>query len=315
MKAVVSVDEGVVLREVPEPVPGPHEVLVRVHAASLNRADLFAAAARTGKPLGMEWAGEVVRRGADGVLSVGERVICTGMGGFAEYAVAHVGRVMPLPPGADFAQGSVVGLALQTMHDALVSNGRLSAGETVLVHGASTAVGLMALQMARHLGAATVIATSTSADKRAKLAAFGATHVLDANDAGWVAAVLKATGGKGVDLVIDQIAGPRFDDTMRATAVHGRIVNVGRLGGDTGPFNFDLHALRRIQYTGVTFRTRDTDEVRVLNDALLAHLGEAIASGVFQLPVHARFALADAAQALALMASNAHFGKLVLAVR
>lgn len=312
MRALVSVDEGIVVREMPEPVPGPGEVLVRVRAASLNRADLTVAAARTGRPLGMEWAGEVVRRDAEGTLATGDRVICTGMGGFAECAVAQVGRVIPLPPGTDFAEGSVLGLALQTMHDALVSNGRLRAGETVLVHGASTAVGLIALQMARHLGAARVIATSTSADKRAKLAAFGATQVFDSNDAGWVAGVLDATAGRGADLVIDQIAGPRFDDTMRATAVLGRIVNVGRLGGDTGPFNFDLHALRRIQYTGVTFRTRDPQEVRVLNEALLAHLGGAIASGVFRLPVHARFALGDAAQALALMASNTHFGKIVL---
>lgn len=314
MKAIVSAEEGVVLRELPEPVPGPQEVLVRVRAASLNRADLAVAAARTGRPIGMEWAGEVVQAGADAAGWVGQRVVCTGMGGFAEYAVAHVGRVIPIPPGADFAEGSVLGLALQTMHDALVTNGRLRAGEAVLVHGASTAVGLIALQMARHMGAATVIATSTSADKRARLAAFGATHVLDPNEPGWVAAVLDATQGRGADLVIDQIAGPRFDDTMRATAVLGRIVNVGRLGGDTGPFNFDLHALRRLQYTGVTFRTRDADEVKALNGALLDHLGDAIADGRFRLPIHARFALGEAAQALDLMASNQHFGKIVLTV-
>lgn len=314
MKALISTAAGLALEHRPRPEPGPGELLVRVRAASLNRADLFVAAAHTGKPFGMEWAGEVVAAGGGAQTRVGESVIGTGLGGFAEYALLDAGRAIPLPAGLGFEQGSVLGLALQTMHDALVSNGQLRAGESVLVHGASTAVGLMALQIARHLGATTLIGTSTSAGKRDRLAAFGATQAIDAAAPDWADQVLAATQGRGADLVIDQITGPRFDETMRATAIGGRIVNVGRLGGDSGPFSFDLHALRRLRLIGVTFRSRSPDEVRVLNAALLRDLGPAIAAGAFSLPIHARFDLAQADEALALMASNTHFGKLVLDV-
>jgi NADPH2:quinone reductase len=314
MKSLISADGGLALRETALPEPGPGELLVRVRAASLNRADLYVAAARTGKPFGMEWAGEVVAAGDGETGRIGERVIGTGMGGFAEYALLDAGRSIPLPQGWAFEEGSVLGLALQTMHDALVTNGQLRAGQSVLVHGASTAVGLMALQMARHMGASIIIGSSTSAAKRARLGDFGATHAVDSGSADWTEHVLQATGGRGVDLVIDQITGPRFDEVMRITAIRGRIINVGRLGGDSGPFNFDLHALRRLELIGVTFRTRSIEEVRSLNAALLRDLGLAIASGAFRLPIHSRFGLEQAPEALELMASNAHFGKIVLSL-
>src|SRR5690606_28367163 len=145
--------------------------------------------------------------------------IGTGMGGFAEYALVDAGRAIPQPAGLDAEQASVLGLALQTMHDALVTNGQLPAGATVLVHGASTAVGLMALQIARHLGASVVMGSSTNAAKRARLADFGATHAIDPTQPDWHQQVLAATGGRGADLVIDQVTGPGFDETMRATAL------------------------------------------------------------------------------------------------
>ena len=314
MRAVVSTPEGVMLRDVPLPTPGKGEVLVRVAAASLNRADLFVAAARSGRPFGMEWAGEVVECGAESAVRPGQRVLCTGTGGFAEYAVTDAGRTIPVPDGFSFEEASVLGGALQTMHDALVSNGRLHRGESVLVHGASTGVGLIGMQIAKCLGAAIIIGTSTSEWKRAKLADFGADLALDPRAADWVERVTEATGGRGADLVIDQLAGPGINDTMRATAIRGRIVNVGRLAGDRAEFNFDLHALRRLEYVGVTFRTRSVEEVRALNQALLDDLGALIAAGTFRLPVDARFDLDEAASALAHMEANRHFGKIVLRV-
>lgn len=217
MKALISDSHGIALRDIDRPLPGPHDVLVRVRAASLNRADLYVAQARTGKPFGMEWAGEVVECGSRASLQIGDRVICTGMGGFAEYAVADAGRTIPIPRNYAWDEASALGLGLQTMHDALVTNGRLAAGETVLVHGASTAVGLLALQIARHKGASLIIGTSTSPEKRAQLGAFGAHFSLDPKAPDWVQQVLDATGGKGANLVIDQLAGPGLNDTMRAT--------------------------------------------------------------------------------------------------
>ena len=116
------------------------------------------------------------------------------------------------------------------------------------------------------------------------------------------------------DLVIDQLAGPGINDTMRATAIRGRIVDVGRLAGDRAGFDFDLHALRRIQYVGVTFRSRSIDEIRTLNRALIDDLGVPIAAGKLRLPIDATFGLDAAAQALAHMEANRHFGKIVLRI-
>ncbi len=128
--------------------------------------------------------------------------------------------------------------------------------------GASSGVGLMAMQIAKHMGAALVIGTSTNALRREKLGQFGADLALDTADPAWADAVLAATGGKGVHLIIDQVSASVANANMRAARVLGRIVNVGRLGGAKGEFDYDLHALKCIYYIGVTFRTRSTEEVR-----------------------------------------------------
>ena len=198
------------------------------------------------------------------------------------------------------------------MHDALVTNGQLAAGESVLVQGASSSVGLMALQIARYKGAATVIGTSRDPGRRAKLVDFGADLTLDPGDPAWVEQARTATGGKGVDLVIDQVSGEIANQTMQAAAIQGRIVNVGRLGGFTGSFDFDLHALKRIDYIGVTFRTRTINEVRAINARMRGDLWDAVESGVLHLPIDRTFPLDEAAQAQAHMRANAHFGKIVL---
>lgn len=321
MKAGVSTPDGVAVREVPRPVPGPGQVLVRVAAAGLNRADLDVARGAgvadptsLGKPVGMEWAGEVVETG-DAVTGVrpGDRVMCSGSGGYAEYAVADMGRTLPLG-GLDVDQAAVLPLALMTAHDALVTNGRLRAGEAVLVQGASSAVGLMALQIARLKGAAVIIGTSSDTERRRRLAGFGATLALDARREGWTDAVLAATGGQGVDLVVDMVSGPLVNPTMTVTAVRGRMVNVGRLGGTTADFDFDRHAARRIDYIGVTFRTRTVDEVRAIVRRVREELWDAVQSGALSLPIDRRFTLDDAPAAHAHMRANAHFGKILLTV-
>src|SRR6185369_15946066 len=159
MKAIVSTPEGARLADVPVPKPRPNEILVRVKAASLNRADLAGLAAKDGKVIGMEWAGEVVEAGTDaGPYKPGDRVMCTGAGAFAEYAVTDGGRACKIPDAnLPFEEACVLTLALQAMHDALVTHGRLARGDDVLIHGASAGVGLMGLQIARLLGAGRVI--------------------------------------------------------------------------------------------------------------------------------------------------------------
>ena len=168
------------------------------------------------------------------------------------------------------------------------------------------------MQIARHMGAALVMGTSTNDARRARLKEFGCDVALDSRDPKWPEKVKEATGGKGVDLIVDQVSGGVMDQNMEAAAILGRIVNVGRLGGMKGEFNFDLHALKRIDYIGVTFRTRSPEEVRAIVQAARADLWPAIEAGKLSLPIDRTFPLAQAAEALGHMKANAHFGKIVL---
>ena len=320
MKAGVATEQGLALRDIPQPRPKPNEVLVRVRAASLNRADLITARglphgshAGIGAPVGLEWAGEVVETGAEAKgYSAGDRVMCSGTGGYAEFAVSDFGRVNPMPDGLSFEQAATLPVALITLHNALVTAGRLHAPDSVMIQGASSGVGLMGLQIAKLRGAGLVIGTSTNAERRGRLKEFGADLAIDTNEPGWPEAVLRATGGKGVNLVVDMLSGPVVAQTMKATAVLGRIVNVGRLAGARAEFDFDLHALRRIDYIGVTFRTRTLEEVREINRRMRADLWDAVTAGKLALPIDRRFALDAAVEAQAHMRANRHFGKILL---
>lgn len=320
MRALVSSPEGPTLAELPRPTPGPNQVLVRVRAAPLNRADLAMARGSAhgaigglGASLGLEWAGEIAALG-DGVTDwqVGDRVMGAGGGAFADYTLGHQALIHAVPQALDFADAATMPVAIQTMHDAIATHGALQKGQSVLIQGASSGVGLMGLQVARALGAGLVIGSSTSPEKRARLPEFGADLTVDTGDAGWVDQILAATEGKGVDIVIDQLAGPLLNDTMRATRIGGRIVNVGRMAGETASVDFDLHSMRRITYVGVTFRTRSGREVVELVQRARADLAGAIADGRLALPVDGRFDLADAAAAFEKMAANRHFGKIIL---
>jgi NADPH:quinone reductase len=323
MKAAVLSDSGVRIGEAPKPQPARNQVLVCVRASSLNRADLLVAGGHMhgaiggpGTVLGLEFAGEVEAIGGD-VRDVkeGDRVMCSGSGGLAEYAVTDWGRVAPIPTNTmSFEEAATLPVALQTMHDALLTNGRLRAGEAVLIQGASSGVGLMGLQIAGLRGARLVIGTSSDAARRGRLKEFGADLAIDAHISGWSEAVLDATDRRGVDLIVDQVSAGVSRENMRAAAVGGRIINVGRLGGFTGEFDFDLHAMRRIDYIGVTFRTRSVDEVREVNRRMRADLWGDVESGRLRLPIDRVFPLDQAASALQHMRANAHFGKIVLSV-
>ncbi len=318
MKAFVGTPNGLELQDKPQPQPKPTDVLVRVRAAGLNRADLSAARATgghgvAGATIGLEWAGEVVEAGAQANdFKPGDRVMCSGSGGYAEYAVADSGRALAVPHGMSFEQAAALPVALNTLHDALVTNGRLKAGESVMVQGASSGVGLMGLMIAKRKGARLAIGTSTNETRRARLKEFGADLAVDTRDAGFADAVLKATDGKGVDLIVDMISGATVKESMRATAIRGRIVNIGRLGGNKAEFDFDLHAMRRIDYIGVTFRTRSIEEVREIVRRMHADLWDAVSAGKLNLPIDKTFKLDDAIAAQEYMRGNAHFGKILL---
>jgi NADPH2:quinone reductase len=320
--AAIRGHSGLEFVRIARPVPGKDDLLVRVRAVALNRADLGVLAGHMhgsvggpGTVLGMEWAGDVVQVGERVTgHAPGDRVMGFCNGAFAEYAVADRGRMLPMPAGMGYEQAATLPVALLTMHDALVTNGRLRRGESVLVQGASSGVGLMAMRIARHLGASWIVGSSTNAERRARLHAFGADLAIDTTEPHWPARVLEATGGQGVDLVIDQLSGPTVNGSLAATRVLGRIVNVGRLAGTKAEFDFDLHALRRIQYIGVTFRTRSVEEVREIRRRMWDDLAPAVADGTLALPISATFPFERLGEAFETMRANRHFGKIVVTI-
>jgi NADPH2:quinone reductase len=323
MRAAVLGEKGVEIRDLPKPAPKPNEVLIRVRASSLNRADLLIALGHqhgsvggVGARLGLECAGEVEAVGSEVEgIKPGDRVMGSAPGGFAEYVVTDAGRVHRIPGNnMSYEQAACFPVALQTMHNAVVTAGRLKRGETMLMQGASAGVGLMGMQIGKLMGASLVLGTSTNADRRARLHEFGCDLALDSTDPSWPDQAKNATGGKGVDLIVDLVSAPVANQNLDAAAVLGRIVNVGRLGGMKGEFDFDKHALKRIDYIGVTFRTRSAEEVREINRCMRADLWPAIEAGKLSLPIHKTYKLVDIGEALALMRANCHFGKVVISV-
>jgi NADPH:quinone reductase len=322
MKAYVYGADGPAITNIPKPAPMGTQVLVRVRACALNRADLgmtkghlHGSRGGVGTVLGMEWAGEVAELGPEvkGV-KIGDRIMGSGAAAFAEYTLADHGRLFHAPSNMNFDEAATLPVALATMHNAVVTNGALQAGQSVLIQGASSGVGLMAMQIAKFMGAKLVIGSSTDAMRRGRLQEFGADLAVDSSDPGWVDQVLAATNGEGVDLIVDQVSGKVASQNLAATRVKGCIVNVGRLGGTHADFNFDLHAARRIHYIGVTFRTRTIEEIREIFAEVKKDIWPAVEQRKLQLPIDKVFAFDDIADAFAHMEANRHLGKIVVSL-
>ena len=321
MKAAVVGEKGAEVRDIPKPEPAPNEILIKVRASSLNRADVGVAAGQQhgrvggiGARLGLECSGEVEVVGREvTTFKPGDRVMASAPGGYAEYVTTDAGRANRIPGNnMTYEQAACFPVALQTMHNAIVTAGRLKRGETLLIQGASSGVGLMGMQIGKLMGASTVMGGSTNAARRARLKDYGCDVAIDTSDPKWPEQVKQATGGKGVDLIVDMVSAPVANQNLEAASVLGRIVNVGRLGGQKGEFNFDLHALKRIDYIGVTFRTRSPEEVREVVRLMRADLWPAVEAGKLSLPIDKTFPLEKVAEALAMMKANQHFGKIVL---
>jgi NADPH2:quinone reductase len=319
MKAGVASPNGVVIQDVPAPKPKPTDILVKIKAIALNRADLGSArgdtshGAATGRPVGSEFAGEVIEVGGEvHDFKVGDRVMCHSPGSHAEYAVSDYGRAMKVPDGMGFEQAATLPIGLNTLHNALITAGRMKAGEAVMVQGASSGVGIIGLQIAKLMGAKLVVGTSTNEARRARLKEFGADLAVDTRDPKWPQQVLEATGGKGVNLTVDMLSGPTVSQTMEATALLGRIVNIGRLAGMKAEFDFDLHARKRIDYIGVTFRTRTVEEVRDILVKMRSDLWDDVKAGRIRVPIDKTYPLSEARAGHEHMRANQHFGKIVL---
>ncbi len=311
-----------VLRDLPPPRPGPAEILVRVRCAGVNFADLYRAARHFGSAgdtsaaiAGLEMTGEVVEAGSDVQgLQPGDRVMGFATGAYAEYCCVHHAHVLKVPDALSWVQAASVAGTYVTAHDALVTNGELAPGETVLVQAASSGVGISAVQLARLLGAGLVIGTSTSPAKLDRLAALGLQLGIHSKSQDFADAVLEATGGRGADVVIDNVGGDTLPGNIRCAAVKCRIINVGRLGKWTGEVNLDEHSRKRIRHIGVTFRTRTVDEVTQVVRRAGAVVLPALQAGTIVPVVDRTWPLEAASEAQEFMRAGKHFGKLVLEV-
>jgi NADPH2:quinone reductase len=327
VKAIVIVPDGksgtLERREVPEPVPGPREVLLRVRATALNRADL--AQRRGGYPApraggdselvigGLEAAGEIVGMGPEVMgVATGARVMAMCSGGYAEYVTVDYRLALPVPERLNWQEAATIPVAYMTEHDALITNAQLQAGESVLVNAASSGVGVAALQIARLFGARPIIGTGGSPEKLEALAAFGMERGINYQRENVADAVLAATNGNGVDIVIDHVGAPLLQDHMRCMALKGRLIGVGRLGGRSTDIDLDLLALKRLQLIGVTFRTRTLDERIAIAQRCATDILPALADGRLRPLIDRTFPLDEALEAQGYMASNAHMGKIVL---
>jgi NADPH2:quinone reductase len=306
------------IQDVPVPAPGAGQVLVRVMAAGLNRGEIKQVReARSGAPKtsGVEFAGLVAAVGA-GVerLREGDHVVGHGTGGQAEFAVAEARAVIRVPSGLPWPEAAAFPNVFVTAHDALVTNGELRAGETVLVNAASSGIGLAAIQIAALTGAAQVFATSRSAAKVGRLKEYGVTHAIDVSREDQVEAVMAATGGRGVDVVVDTLGAGVFEANLKSLAVKGRLVNIGRMAGSVTQFDMTELWLKRLKLIGVTFRTRTEEERLQCIEAAARDLVPLLDAGRIELPVDRVFPLERIAEAHAYMETDRHFGKIVIAI-
>lgn len=330
MQAIVIVpsDKGgtLELREVPEPKPQPGQLLIRVQATALNRADLYqrqgaypTAATGSNAPTvtiaGLEAAGEVAALG-EGVkgFTVGDRVMTMCFGGYAEYTTVDYRIAVKVPERLSWQEAAAIPVAYMTEYDALITNGRLQPSESVLVNAASSGVGVAALQLAKLFDAKPVIGVSGDSTKLEKLKPLGMDVGINYRSENFADAALKLTDGKGVDIILDHVGASQFQDNVRCLALKGRLVSVGRLGGNNSEINLDFLALRRLQLIGVTFRTRTVGERAEIAQRFTAEVLPALADGRLKPVIDKVFPLKDALAAQDYLASNALLGKIILTV-
>jgi len=309
---------GLVRHDVPVPEPGAGQVLLRMHAAGLNRGEFIPGGLiKSGvtKPAGIEGAGEVVACGP-GVTGVvpGQRVMGRCAGAFAEYALMDAREALPVPDALPMELAAAVPLTFLVVHDMLVLQGRLAPQEWLLVTGVASGVGVASLQVAKALGAR-VIGTSGSPDKLRRLQSLGLDVPLATRAPDFADAVMRATADHGADLVVNTVGGSMFAECVRAMAFEGRLATVGYVD-HTLKAELDIQALhvRRLTLFGVSNKLRDADQRAAGLPAFAADLLPAIADGRIVPLVDRVFDFDDLPAAKAHMEANLHLGKIVLRI-
>ena len=305
--------EALRLGRIPRPAPGPGQILIKVAAAGVNRPDI---AQRMGgyppppgapQTMGLEVAGEVVE-GA-GRWKAGDQVCALlGGGGYAEYAVCDARHALPIPKGLSPVEAAALPETVFTVFANVFEHGALKAGETLMIHGATSGIGTTAIQMGKAAGAK-VIATARGADKAETARRLGADIAVDATAEDF-AQVAKAAGG--VDVVLDMVGGDYFAKNLDALNTGGRLVYIASLGGGEVTLPIWMLMRKRLTLTGSTLRPRDADEKARLAEAVERTVWPWIEAGRLRPQVDKTFPLSQAAQAHAFLESGAHVGKVVL---
>jgi NADPH:quinone reductase len=304
--------------DAPMPEPGPGQVLLKMHAAGLNRGEFIPGGLIKGnasKPAGIEGAGEIAKLGP-GVtgLQLGQRVMGRCAGAFSEYAVMDVREAMPVPAALTMAEAAAVPLSFLVVHDMLVLQGRLQAGEWLLVTGVSSGAGVAALLTAKALGAK-VIGTSGSPEKLEKLKALGLDVALNTRAPDFAEQVMQATGGHGADLVVNTVGGSVFAECIRCMAFEGRMAIVGYVDRQLKA-EVDLQALhvKRLTLFGVSNKQRSAEQRAAGVPAFVEQLLPAFADGRLRPLVDSVFPFDALPEAQATMEANRHLGKIVLQI-
>ncbi len=310
------------LAERPQPVPGADELLIRVAASGVNRPDVLQ---RTGNyPVppgasdipGLEVAGEVVAGDAAAMaaagMTVGDRVcaLVTG-GGYAQYCVAPVGQCLPVPRGLSDVEAACLPETFFTVWSNLFDRAGLQAGETLLVQGGSSGIGVTAIQVAKAHGVR-VIVTAGSDEKCAACLRLGADHAINYRTQDFAEEARRLTGGAGVNVILDMVGGDYVAREVECLAEDGRLVIIAVQGGTKAGFNAGLVLRRRLHITGSTLRPRPVAFKAAIAAALREKVWPKIEAGVIRPVIHATFPAGEAAQAHALMESNRHIGKIAL---
>lgn len=326
MRAVIAPDPGgpdaLVLTELPDPVPGPDDLLVEVAATAVNRADVLQRKGHYPPPpgapatLGLELSGTVVGMGeAVTGWSYGDAVcaIVAG-GGYASMALVPASTAMPLPPGVGLIDAAAVPEVFSTAYDALVVQAGLSAGETALLHGGSSGIGTAGIQLVTRLGGDAVVTVGTE-EKAQACRDLGASLAVDYKAVeDFAAAIRDARDGRGVEVVLDIIGGSYLRSNLSVLEPDGRMVIIGLMGGAKAEIDLSAVMRKRLTVRGSTLRARPVPAKAALAERMVAEVWPGFADGSLAPVVHTTFALEDVAQAHALMESSDHIGKILLTI-
>ena len=307
--------------EVPVPEAGPGQVLIKVAASGVNRPDVlqrkgvYPAPKGHSELPGLEVAGTIAATGP-GVtrFKSGDRVMAlTNGGGYAAYCLADEGVTLPIPAGMDDATAAAIPETFFTVWHNVIERGALKAGETILIHGGTSGIGVTAIQLAKAFGAR-VIATAGSAEKCAACLSLGADRAIDYKQEDFAEVIKAETHGKGVDVILDMVGGDYIDKNIRALADDGRLVNIAYLNGSKAEIDFMRVMLKRLTITGSTLRVRSEAVKAGIARAVEEKALPLIASGKIKVLIDSTFPLERAADAHARMESSQHIGKIVLVV-